>query len=441
MSSDGYSKEKSLFLRFKIASQPNCALFTGGRKINPYASKVNWIKAVILISYSSLCEASCPLEIGLGGSGAEGYRRDSLRLFEVHQSNWQEIPQQIDPTDGAGGLVIAPKDYLKDPVKYPDRMQFFSVNPGPQIPPVAPPCRNKWGREIVGNSSTAWVFACEEAKVLQTPIDYDPVKGVISSKYYRYSFNPENHILFQNIEILQDNKWVSVAHDSNINFHLNVKNFFNLNLGPSAITSKLEDFRLGPLGLVGKVSFYLNLLFFKIKLSLITDVYFYEKQVNVPMIMYAPRDLSKNLNQKSGIYYSWKSTHPFSRQNISDLTQQSFNFNSRDQQKCGPDYCNYQVSTSNLLNMKLKIPVPLVQRNFIPFWASASAENHKIAPAVEAGPDTQGLYFEVSSLPKGEHKWDFWMSLQSNQQELCPHKGTWGREWNRATPQSKNQRQ
>jgi len=312
-------------------------------------------------------------------------------------------------------------------------------DPGNSNQPVTPPCKYKWGREILGSSGTAWVFACEEAHTMQSPIFYDPIKGIISSKFYKYSFNPENHILFQNIELLQDNKWISVAHDSNINFHLDIKNFFNLNFGPSAITSKLEDFRLGPLGLVGKVSFYLNLLFFKIKLSLITDVYFYERLVNVPMIMYAPKDLSKNLNQKSGIYYSWKSTLPFSRQNISEVSKDSPSHQSSDATKCALGFCSYQVSTSNLLTMQLKIPMTLAQKNFLPLWATASDENHKLVPAVEAGTDTQGLYFEVSSLPKGEHKWDFWMRLQSHQEESCPEKARWGREWKKTNLESKNQ--
>ncbi len=382
-----------------------------------------------MAGYSGICGASCPLEVSLGGSGAEPYIRESLRLFEYHQTKWQELPLQIDPTDGAGGLVLTSKDYLKEPINPYDRIRFFLKNSRPQNQPVAPPCKNKWGREILGRSGAAWVFACEEAHAMETPIFYDPVKGVVSSKYYKYSFNPENHILFQNIEILQDRQWVSVARDSNVSFRLDIKNFFNLNFGPSAITSKLEEFRQGPLGLVGKVSFYLNLLFFKIKLSLITDVYFYENQVNVPMIMYAPRDLSKNLNQKSGIYYSWKSTLPFSRTGISDVSQESLSFPSVNGLNCSLGSCNYEVSTSEQLTMQLKIPVFLAQKNFLPLWAQATSENHKIAPAVEPTSDTQGLYFEISSLPKGEHKWDFWMSLQSTQRESCPVKGTWGREW------------
>lgn len=313
------------------------------------------------------------------------------------------------------------------------------TNPGIPNQPVTPPCKYKWGREILGRSGTAWVFSCEEAHTMPSPIFYDPSKGIISSKYYKYSFNPENHILFQNIELLQDDKWISVAHESNINFHLDIKNFFNLNFGPSAITSKLEDYRLGPLGLVGKVSFYLNLLFFKIKLSLITDVYFYERQVNVPMVMYAPSDLSKNLNQKSGIYYSWKSTLPFSRQNISEVSKESINPQFSDAQKCGQSYCNYLVSISDLLTMQLKIPITLAQKNFFPIWATANVENHKIVKAVEPGRDTQGLYFEASSLPKGEHKWDFWMRMQSDEEESCPEKGRWGNKWKTANLESKKQ--
>jgi len=264
---------------------------------------------------------------------------------------------------------------------------------------------------------------------MPSPITYDPIQGIISSKYYKYSFNPENHILFQNIELLQDQKWISVARDSNVNFHINIKNFFNLNFGPSDISSKLEDFRLGPLGLVGKVSFYLNILFFKIKLSLVTDVHFYESQVNVPMIMYAPRDLSKNLNPKSGIYYSWISTLPFSRVHVGDLSEESAKFTKNSDPSCPWGFCNYQVSALDLLTMQLKIPGPLVQKNFFPLWAEATKENHKLMPAVNTASNTQGLYFEVSSLPQGEHKWDFWMNLQAESQETCPIKGAWGREW------------
>jgi hypothetical protein len=293
--------------------------------------------------------------------------------------------------------------------------------------PANPPCKTSWGRELLEGSNKAWVFSCENPNAFKSPIQYDATQGLITSKYYKYYFNPENHILFQDIKLNHDNRWISVARESNVNFYVNIKNFFNLTFGPSDISSKLEDYRYGPLGLVGKVSFYLNILFFKIKLSLVTDVHFYERQVNVPMIMYAPRDLSKHLNPKSGVYYSWKSDFPFSRTNIPEVGQEKKD--PSELRPCPWDICNFGVSAFNLLNMQLKMPSHLVQKDFYPRWADATKENHKIYPAIEATKDAQGLYFEVSSLSKGEHKWDFWMNMDADGDETCPTKGQWGRTW------------
>src|SRR5690606_36012866 len=72
------------------------------------------------------------------------------------------------------------------------------------------------------------------------------------------------------------------------------------------IVSQLEATRLGPVGDLANLSFFLKILFFKIRMSLTTSVGFYEDSGHIPMMVNIPVDARKYLNPGSGILYSWE---------------------------------------------------------------------------------------------------------------------------------------
>ena len=381
-----------------------------------------------ILSTFARASVTCPSELYLDEVIGEGGKRESLRLFAGGaKESWQEVRLQVDPTNGDKSLIFPKKEFMMESYIWSDRILFYSDEFSAPFIPKKPPCEATWGREILSNGRSAWLFSCTKPSEFKPTITYNAKDGVISSKYYNYHFNKENHILFNRIELREAGQSFDIAWQSDVNIHADVKNFFSLNFGPSDITSILEDFRLGPVGLVGKVSFYLNMLFFKIKLALVTNVNFFDRSVYIPMVMHAPVNLSKYLHKKSGIVYAWKSQSSYLLKNIPRATGP--HQISEMENPCLSSYCAFSLFSKDLFKMQFHIPKDMYERQFFPIWVKANGENQSIIPALKKLDGSNGLYFEISSLEKGDHRWDFWMALASTENESCPSKAAWGKTW------------
>jgi len=386
-----------------------------------------------VIFYITICNtyafSDCPVQLSASKLGFGFARRSQLRLFTFSHNTWKEWPIQIDPRDPGGNLLFPKDDFMNHALQASDRMSFETRELKGEKVFVSTnkknaPCGANAGQEFQTGSEFGWIFNCTESATEDishdAPVQFMQDKALITSQGYRYYFDPSNHILFQRVEIKQNDKWVIAAEDSSLNIRSDIKNFFTLNFDPTDISSRLEEYRMGPLGMVGRVSFYLNILFFKIKLALTTDVSFYKDSAHVPMIMFSPVEASKYLNPKSGIYYSWKDYLPMQRWNIPDRILETTEVKELLNQKCQESFCTHKMIVPDLLTMEFQISRSLAEKGFIPVWAKAEDVAKKTIPAIHIRPKAEGLYFETSRLEKGGHRWDFWLGLGASKAAKCP---------------------
>ena len=270
-------------------------------------------------------------------------------------------------------------------------------------------------------------------------LKFEPKSHLLASPTYRYHFNSDNYMQFDKIEFARPLGWIEAARDSRLLIHADVKKFIDMNFDSEDIESKLEVSRLGPVANLARVSFYLRILFFRIDLSLSTDVGFFENSGHIPMMINIPVDAADYLNAGSGVLYNWLPGVAAVQSEVDmpifepELIGKGWQELSKVGHRwCSGDHCNFRYTAQvgeRSFSMSFKVKRTLVDRGFFPFFV-ADVEGSRQAmdwpsQGPKATPDLPkriGLYFEVSGLPKGEYPWDFWLRLgrQVNSEGQCP---------------------
>jgi len=165
-------------------------------------------------------------------------------------------------------------------------------------------------------------------------------------------------------------------------------------------------------------------MIFKIEMSLTTDVAFYRSSAHIPMVITLPYSGKNNLHRKSGVLYSWKfaddlkistSTNMklFSSKTLEDFDR----FTKLGLENCKFDICHYFVSYNvNGKNFTLNFSLrrALVEKGFYPTLIADVGSHQKDMnwpKSYKEMSSRPALYFEVSNLDAGEHKWDFWLEM------------------------------
>ena len=403
-----------------------------------------------LLTGNSAISVACPANLFLGQlpDQVKGLR-NNLRLFvqsTTKPGHWQAIPIQVDPVDENGRLVFfGSGDYLLDSVAASDLMVFRTEDFGPKLVGKTGqlPCTGGQIYELNEPMTNRYAYLtnCDQAGSVQYPntVSFDGTAKELQSPLYKYQFNPKNHMLFQAIKFhLANGKWEEIATDSQMLIRADVKNFFTMLFDSRHIESKLEENRTGPLGSLARVTFFLRVLFFKIRMSLATDVGFFSDSGHIPMLLNIPVDASAYLRHGSGIFYSWVLT-PAARLggrsvDMPLLDPDVVKKGPRALANIGIRYCQdkdchfrYMVDLlGQRLAMDLSIRRDLVERGFFPLYVEDASEfSDSMGWGGGEGMDASsrsGMYFEVSGLPQGEHPWDFWLRLGSPVEALrsCP---------------------
>lgn len=288
-------------------------------------------------------------------------------------------------------------------------------------------CTPKNGALYKNRRGTLWLASCDESVTKKIDdrimrVVYDEAGGAINSRFYRYTFKPENQMLFKEVSLKGDSDMI-LAKDSDLYIRSDVKNFFTLNFSSADIESKMMDYRVEPLTALASLGFYLRVLFFKLTLDLRTDVAFFESSANIPMVMTLPVNAAKRLNSKSGVLYSFQLgdniTKESLRVNMPTLKSNSIfgEFSAEGLPYC-LDYCRYDMilpSAGKRLKLQITMAKNLVEKGFFPWFVSdvsAMRKDMDWSLRSDLGMNQRvGIYFEVSKLPKGSHPWDFWISF------------------------------
>jgi hypothetical protein len=366
--------------------------------------------------------------------------RDGLRLFAKDiRGNFRALPLQIDPLDADGHLKFFDEkssNYFAKPIDGNDLMAFRMDGFGAPLDKHKErlPCEGPVVHEILDRSQVryAYLTSCGPlAPPAPKPqsVTFDTKGNRLESPLYRYLFNPDNYMQFDSIAFRNaQGGFDEIASDSRLLIRADVRNFFSMQFDSDEIESQLEASRVGAIGNMARVSFFLRILFFKIRMSLSTDVAFYDDSGHIPMQVNIPVNAYDHLHPASGIVYSWalapraanapaqvsmpRLDVPLTRKGYKELAKGGLSF-------CKSNDCIYSYSVdvgSKRLSMDLRIARDLVERGFYPqFVDDVAAHGADMGWDIDVpkGQRRIGFYFEVSGLPAGGHPWDFWLRLGS----------------------------
>lgn len=377
--------------------------------------------------------------------------RVNIKLFAWNENQpgagaWGVVPFQLDPVDDDGFLVFfKDRTYVNEPIQKNDVVIFnvdlFGKKTDLRKHPL--PCKssNVFQLYDLTGRKYAYLASCDEpqqSEIFVNQVQYNEKEDFLESEAYRYKFNNNNYMLFKEISYRGEDQQLSpVAWDSDMLIRADVKRFFTMRFDSKDIISRMEDSRLGPVANLARVSFFLKILFFKIRMSLNTDVGFFKESGHIPMMINIPINSSEYLNPKSGILYSWQQS-PEGKLESTDkelptldpgLVGEGFQkLGEAGLKHCRGSQCEYKYQVNirgRVLSMNLGIKKELVARGFFPMYVSDVSQFSKDmdwGEPYEKMKGRSGLYFEVSGLPKGGHPWDFWMRLGArvNKNAQCP---------------------
>jgi hypothetical protein len=375
--------------------------------------------------------------------------RQGVRLFvkdpKAVGAGWRAVPIQVDPIDGDGHLAFFKGDagYLQKPIAPQDYVTFRVEDFGGRFLPHLDrlPCRGASVYEIQdpARNRYAYLTSCGAGPLAMAPaVTFDEKVSLLESPVYQYRFNPQNYMQFESISFKgARGLWDLVAADSRMLIRADVKKFFTMSFDSRHIESHLEDSRLGPVGDLARLTFFLRILFFHIDLSLSTDVGFYADAGHIPMQVNIPVNSFDYLNAGSGILYSWTLTSvgQKGRREVRmpkldpDLVKKGYSQLAKaGLTACNHTDCQYRYTVDvrgRRLSMDLGVQRQLVERGFFPMYVEDVAQAKQAMGwdiDLSNGVKRTGFYFEVSGLPEGGHPWDFWLRLgdPGESARLCP---------------------
>jgi hypothetical protein len=364
-----------------------------------------------------------------------------------HKSSvqWTPVPLQVDPIDQQGHIDFTSKTFLGRPLVSSDLIMFRTEAFGDKIDLKRHkmPCSYSDVFEMreAGANRFAYLTNCLDKDLIRNypqSVSFNKKDSNLETRHYLYEFNSENFMQFNNIYLRRSNKTLErVAKDSKLVITSDVKNFFTLHFDSKQIESKLEDSRLGPIANLARLTFFLRILFFKLDMSLSTDVAFFEDSGHIPMMINLPVDSFKYLNPKSGILYTWVIPNEIDRNTIVtrmpalDVGKTGLGWKNLSQMGlayCRSSLCQYSFgleTAEKSLTMKMEIKRSLVEKGFFPQYVGDVNQFREAMDwdiETEPGVRRLGMYFEFSGLPKGGHPWNFWLKMNDKKtiSTSCP---------------------
>lgn len=382
--------------------------------------------------------------------------RNQWALFSLTKakgltSQWQAIDLQIDPIDGRGKMEFfsTASQWQTKNLGYNDRLAFHIEEFGERYhSKMKRPCGSKRMVELSSGTNPrryAYLAICEKPVLRELgrkkwPVLHDGAAHSLVSDDYTYQYLPTNHLMFESITVKDSGQSEGVvpARGSELSIRGDVKNFFTMNFDHSDVESNLKNIRKGPLGVVGILTFYLRVLFFRVNLNLFTEISFFKNSVYVPMLLNLPVDPQERLHPSSGFLFTWENPGGETRYQSGEgafpvLDAKLVKTGASSLLQNAEPYCEGSRCLFTLRGQKKHIHWALrfaihkerVKQGFFPQFVSDSFQAKKSLGWKKVNDHDRGrvgIYFEVSGLPKGRHPYDFWILLARNQEAniRCP---------------------
>jgi hypothetical protein len=388
--------------------------------------------------------------------------RSSLALFALASGgkSWQALPLQVDPLDENGVLrspASGAPDLATKPFEANDRLALRREGFGARAVAGAPPlpCRARRVVELrtPGDRPTyAYLAACDgppsPALAPPLPVRHDAAQRRITAERYDYVYLPNNQLMYKTMTT-RDPAGASApmlaSTDAELDLHLDIVNFFTLDLGNDDVESYVSASRIGNVGMLANMDFYLRLLFFKIDLKMATTVGFWGDSAHIPSLVDVPRDGPSMLHPDSGLLYAFKAHAARFDQSRPERTMPNADAKVL---LAGPDtaarvgaaYCGATMCTFRLrgtigpqaFGIDVDIAPELVKMGFFPMWVPDVAAFKKAmgwtdeVDAADVG--RVALYINNSGMKQGQYKFDQWLRVgpPESMVESCPQPVTVG---------------
>lgn len=413
---------------------------------------------------------ACPALLEARQLASAGVRaRQDLRLFVLNgvgtQRRWLSQPVQVDAMEeGMGGISVlvvpaAGQTLSKQALAPLDRIAFARESFGPvRTPSDGAPCKTERLYELQDPAQAerfAYLAFCDDPQgttrsKVTPPVALDQEQRRIRSPLFDYTYLASNQLLFSRLQLRgrEDKILFNGGDDADILLHLDVKNFFTLNLTNANVQSFVEHTSAGSIGLVERLQFFLKLLVFKIDLKMATTASFFTDAAHLPMVMDIPLEPSEHLNPGSGMLFNWLPKDarllPHAAASTAVIAEagrlaQGPGALAKDGLKAcksGQDTCTYTLAGSigsgaaaRAFFIDMVVPRALVAKGFYPLYVEDVARFKREAAWDEEDSDFGriAMYFEVSGLPKGQHKMDYWIRLgdAAGASGACPASVRW----------------
>jgi len=393
-----------------------------------------------LVAWPSALGLACPAFLAAKElPGLAGARRD-LRLFALvmHDGKrlWQVLPVQVDPL-GSDGVLQAHGDGDPGreslPVATTDRISLRREGFGLRLAASdPPPCQTPTVIELQ-NPETPSLFgylttcAGGTNQASPDPIVHDAERRQITGERFVYEYQPNNQLMYKTLNAKGPwGKPVLAGSDADLNMHLDIADFFNLDFTNGDVESYVGNVDIGKVGMVASIDFFLRVLFFKINLKMSTTVGFFADAAHIPTVIDVPIDAPGQLNPGSGILYTWvpqgaviDASKPSATMPIADpkVIGQGFAISARvGLPYCHGAFCSYKLRgtiANEAFGLDVSLPRIMVEHGFYPQWvADVSAFKRALDWPVDDNEAHQvAVYFDNSGLLKGQYKMDQWLRI------------------------------
>ena len=303
-----------------------------------------------------------------------------------------------------------------------------------------------------GNQSKTVLPAGQEDNGQFPPVRFDRTDLRVSSSDFSYQMNKLNQMLFERMDIARKQTpgrpdFVTYLEDGAFDIRADLKNFFTMHFTSGNVESKVIAHDEGISGAIVRLTFDLRVLFLRLDLQLATDVMFLPDMAFLPMVMKIPADASRYVHPNTGVLYSWFASEGTvvrddwmqmpSRQKFSspaEIKQRAAEVAAKHCDRSGRCFFRAAVgrgADNAIVAMDINIRKDLLLKGFFPQYVPDPAGEKKEfgwSWGAKAGSAKvrQGLYFELSGLPKGEHGFEIWLRIfQPGRQspeftEFCP---------------------
>jgi|GEM_PF-4102427 len=289
-------------------------------------------------------------------------------------------------------------------------------------------------RANMADGKSVYVIACGNGRAINQAWKKNSVPAVrldlarrrLWSDTLEYVYDKDNHMLLDRFGLrtkssAQDHEALLVG--SEIHLYGKPNYFFPMHFTSDDIASSLGAYLQKPLGTSGRLSFFLDVLFFKVKLDLTSTVTLFRDAVHVPVVMTLPIS-GTSLREGSGMFYGFRAASPALLAAVQ--TSMPRLGSSRAPPRKGAPSSFFLAHKGSCVAVSIDEPPEFDTLGFHPQMAYpgdlASIEFPKVAADF-------GVFYDITKLRKGRYRFDVWFRVGQGDAACAKLKGATSRDF------------